>query len=169
MIIFYWWVGNSGCGVWILTVSKPLINGNRIADCGDSGVALVSNSDLHHDNQQLNSQFLQSEQEVSSSFSKGWKPLHFLASFKIEGVCEIRPWLLMQCQMLLVIHNWIQGNLEAESGILSEVTSGFSPSTPAIIAYWLIQLTTSAKMVSALGFVQNNCRGAWRKALSDFW
>ena len=47
-------------------MSKPLINGNRIADCGDSGVALVSNSDLHHDNQQLNSQFLQSEQEVSS-------------------------------------------------------------------------------------------------------
>ncbi|XP_068736044.1 F-box only protein 10-like [Montipora capricornis] len=55
--------GNSGCGVWILTVSKPLIYGNRITDCGDSGVALVSNSDLHHDNQQLNSQFLQSEQE----------------------------------------------------------------------------------------------------------
>ena len=59
-------VGNSGCGVWILTVSKPLIYGNRITDCGDSGVALVSNSDLHHDNQQLNSQFLQSEQEVSN-------------------------------------------------------------------------------------------------------
>ena len=57
--------GNSGCGVWILTVSKPLIYGNRIADCGDSGVALVSNSDLHHDNQQLSSQFAQSEQEVS--------------------------------------------------------------------------------------------------------
>lgn len=57
--------GNSGCGVWILTVSKPLIYGNRIAECGDSGVALVSNSDLHHDNQQLSSQFVQSEQEVS--------------------------------------------------------------------------------------------------------
>jgi len=57
--------GNSGCGVWILTVSKPLIYGNRIADCGDSGVALVSNSDLHHDNQQLSSQFAQSDQEVS--------------------------------------------------------------------------------------------------------
>ncbi|KAM7442218.1 hypothetical protein ABFA07_008853 [Porites harrisoni] len=55
--------GNSGCGVWILTVSKPLIYGNRIANCGDSGVALVSNSDLHHDNQQLSSQFSQSEQE----------------------------------------------------------------------------------------------------------
>lgn len=55
--------GNSGCGVWILTVSKPLVYGNRIVDCGDSGVALVSNSDLHHDNQQLSSQFAQSEQE----------------------------------------------------------------------------------------------------------
>ena len=61
--------GNSGCGVWILTVSKPLIYGNRIADCGDSGVALVSNSDLHHDNQQLSSQFSQSEQEVSRVMS----------------------------------------------------------------------------------------------------
>ena len=39
----------------------------------------------------------------------------------------------MQCQILLVIHNWIQGNLEQESGNLSEVTSGFSPGTPAII------------------------------------
>jgi len=29
---------------------------------------------------------------------------------------------LMQCQILLVIHNWIQGNLEGESGNLSEVT-----------------------------------------------
>ena len=68
MILFYYMfllTGNSGCGVWILTVSKPLIYGNRIADCGDSGVALVSNSDLHHDNQQLSSQFVQSEQEVS--------------------------------------------------------------------------------------------------------
>lgn len=45
-------------------MSKPLIYGNRIVDCGDSGVALVSNSDLHHDNQQLSSQFAQSEQEV---------------------------------------------------------------------------------------------------------
>lgn len=63
--------GNSGCGVWILTVSKPLIYGNRIADCGDSGVALVSNSDLHHDNQQLSSQFVQSEQEVSCDCLSG--------------------------------------------------------------------------------------------------
>ena len=55
--------------MWILTVSKPLIYGNRIADCGDSGVALVSNSDLHHDNQQLSSQFSQSEQEVSRAMS----------------------------------------------------------------------------------------------------
>ena len=39
----------------------------------------------------------------------------------------------MQCQILLVIHNWIQGNLEGESGNLSEVTKGFSPGTPAII------------------------------------
>ena len=31
-------------------------------------------------------------------------------------------WLLMQCQILLVIHNWIQANLEGESGNLSEVT-----------------------------------------------
>jgi len=29
---------------------------------------------------------------------------------------------LMQCQILLVIHNWIQGNFEGESGNLSEVT-----------------------------------------------
>ena len=28
----------------------------------------------------------------------------------------------MQCQILLVIHKWIQGNLERESGNLSEVT-----------------------------------------------
>ena len=28
-------------------------------------------------------------------------------------------WLLMQCRILLVIHNWIQGNLEGESGVLS--------------------------------------------------
>lgn len=65
ILILICYTGNSGCGVWILTVSKPLIYGNRIADCGDSGVALVSNSDLHHDNQQLSSQFVQSEQEVS--------------------------------------------------------------------------------------------------------
>jgi len=39
----------------------------------------------------------------------------------------------MQCQILLVIHKWIQGNLEGESGNLSEVTQGFSPGTPAII------------------------------------
>ena len=38
----------------------------------------------------------------------------------------------MQCQILLVIHNWIQGNLEGESGNLSEVAEGFSPGTPAI-------------------------------------
>ena len=38
----------------------------------------------------------------------------------------------MQCQILLVIHNKIQGNLEGESGNLSEVTQGFSPGTPAI-------------------------------------
>ena len=63
--------GNSGCGVWILTVSKPLIYGNRISDCGDSGVALVSNSDLHHDNQQLSSQFVQSEQEVGCDCVSG--------------------------------------------------------------------------------------------------
>jgi len=37
----------------------------------------------------------------------------------------------MQCQILLVIHKWIQGNLERESGNLSEVTWGFSPGTPA--------------------------------------
>ena len=39
----------------------------------------------------------------------------------------------MQCQILLVIHNWIQENLEGESGNLSEVTEGFSPCNPAII------------------------------------
>ena len=39
----------------------------------------------------------------------------------------------MQCQILLVIHNWIQENLEGESGNLSEVTWGFSLGTPAII------------------------------------
>ena len=38
----------------------------------------------------------------------------------------------MQCHILLIIHNWIQGNLEGESGNLSEVTWGFSPGTPAI-------------------------------------
>jgi len=38
----------------------------------------------------------------------------------------------MQCQILLVIHKWIQGNVEGESGNLSEVTLGFSPGTPAI-------------------------------------
>ena len=32
-------------------------------------MALVSNSDLHHDNQQLSSQFSQSEQEVSRVMS----------------------------------------------------------------------------------------------------
>ena len=32
-------------------------------------MALVSNSDLHHDNQQLSSQFSQSEQEVSQVMS----------------------------------------------------------------------------------------------------
>ena len=42
-------------------------------------------------------------------------------------------WLLMQSQILLVIHNWIQGNLEGESGNLSEVTWGFSPCTPAFV------------------------------------
>ena len=68
MIVFLLcYPGNSGCGVWILTVAKPLIYGNRITACGDSGVALVSNSDLHHDNQQLSSQFVQSEQEVRRS------------------------------------------------------------------------------------------------------
>ena len=52
----------------------------------------------------------------------------------IEGVCGIKglKWLLMQCQILLVIHKWIQGNLERESGNLSEVTQGFSPGTPAV-------------------------------------
>ena len=43
----------------------------------------------------------------------------------------------MQCQILLVIHNWIQGNLERESGNLSEVTYSFSPGTPAIFAQWI--------------------------------
>jgi len=41
----------------------------------------------------------------------------------------------MQCQILLVIHNWIQGNLEGESGNLSEDTQGVSPGTPAIIRH----------------------------------
>lgn len=43
-------IGNSGCGVWILIVFKFFIYGNRIVDCGDSGVAFVSNSDFYYDN-----------------------------------------------------------------------------------------------------------------------
>ena len=39
----------------------------------------------------------------------------------------------MQCQILLIIHNWIQGNLDGESSNLSEVIWGFSPGTPVII------------------------------------
>ena len=46
-----------------------------------------------------------------------------ISTFIIEGVCGISlKWLLMQCQILLVIHKWIQENLEGESGYLSEVT-----------------------------------------------
>ena len=55
--------GNSGCGVWVLTISKPVIYGNRIGNCGDSGIAFVGNSDVHHDNQQLSLQFLQQDQD----------------------------------------------------------------------------------------------------------
>ncbi|XP_015776225.1 PREDICTED: F-box only protein 10-like [Acropora digitifera] len=60
-------------GVVILDRGKGIIRDNDIYDNKEAGVyilyrgnpvvKLVSNSDLHHDNQQLNSQFLQSEQE----------------------------------------------------------------------------------------------------------
>ena len=40
---------------------------------------------------------------------------------KVKG----RKWLLMQSQILVMIHKWKQGNLEGESGNLSEVTQGF--------------------------------------------
>ena len=33
-----------------------------------------------------------------------------------------KAWSDFWCQILLVIHNWIQGNLEGESSNLSEVT-----------------------------------------------
>ena len=55
-------VGNHGCGIWILDGAQPLIHTNRISECGDSGIAFVSNSDLDHDSQQLHAQFLQQEQ-----------------------------------------------------------------------------------------------------------
>ncbi|EDO29952.1 predicted protein, partial [Nematostella vectensis] len=55
--------GNSGCGVWVLTIAKPVIYGNRIGESGDSGIAFVSNSDLHHDNQQLTSPVVQLDQD----------------------------------------------------------------------------------------------------------
>eukprot|EP00794_Sanderia_malayensis_P012332 gene12332-13605_t len=54
--------GNNGCGIWILDGAQPLIHTNRISDCGDSGIAFVSNSDMDHDYQQLHAQFLQQEQ-----------------------------------------------------------------------------------------------------------
>jgi hypothetical protein len=55
--------GNSGCGVWLLTISKPVIYGNRIGKSGDIGIAFVSNIDVLHENQQLSSQFIQQEQD----------------------------------------------------------------------------------------------------------
>ena len=46
-----------------------------------------------------------------------------MSSEQLKGCVELGiKWLLMQFQILLVIHNWIQGNLERESGNLSEVT-----------------------------------------------
>ena len=43
-----------------------MIYNNRIGDSGDSGIAFVGNSDFHHDNQQLNSQFIQQDQDQVS-------------------------------------------------------------------------------------------------------
>ena len=51
------------------------------------------------------------------------KTKDFMSQPLMKGSVEYDlKWLLMQCQILLVIHNWIQGNLEGESGNLSEVT-----------------------------------------------
>ena len=51
---------------------------------------------------------------------------------QLKTLSSLLKWRLMQCQILLVIYNWVQGNWEGEYGNLSEVTSGFSPGTPAI-------------------------------------
>ena len=50
----------------------------------------------------------------------------------------------MQCQILLVIHNWIQGNLDGESGNLSDVTWGFSPGTPAIMQKYVLKKVSAS-------------------------
>ena len=54
---------NRGCGVWVLTTSRPVIFGNHISECWDHGVAFVSTADDLRENQKLNAQFLQQDQE----------------------------------------------------------------------------------------------------------
>ena len=50
-----------------------------------------------------------------------------------------------------------KGNLEGESGNLSDVTEGFSPGTPALLKY-------SDKWKNCLIFEYQNCMG-----LSKYW
>lgn len=34
--------GNTGCGVWIMSASKPYIHGNQISENGDAGIMMVN-------------------------------------------------------------------------------------------------------------------------------
>jgi hypothetical protein len=54
---------NRGCGVWVLSTSRPVIFGNHISECCDHGVAFVSTADDLRENQKLSAQFLQQDQE----------------------------------------------------------------------------------------------------------
>ena len=53
-------IGNSGCGIWILDGSHPLVHSNQIIYSGSNGIAFVSSSDVEHD-RQFESQTLQND------------------------------------------------------------------------------------------------------------
>ena len=66
---------NRGCGVWVLTTSRPVIFGNHISECWDHGVAFVSTADDLRENQRLSAQFLQQDQEqvsIRENVRRGW-------------------------------------------------------------------------------------------------
>lgn len=54
---------NRGCGVWVLSTSRPILFGNHISECCDHGVAFVSTADDLRENQKLSAQFLQQDQD----------------------------------------------------------------------------------------------------------
>lgn len=54
---------NRGCGVWVLSTSRPVIFGNDISECSDHGVAFVCTADDRRENQTLSAHFESQDQE----------------------------------------------------------------------------------------------------------